>query len=287
MFPTHPDYAELKRIADIITDRAGGALRLEANFPVMVREVIDSIIDPARTGRTRFEELVNVEMTFIGLRLEHVLRDMIDVPSGLRDLVIDGMDVDVKNTVRETWTIPPETYRGEEPCILIRSNEKTLRCWLGVIFARDAYLNSGKNRDGKRSISAAGKANILWILEAVPYPSGHWEGINTQRFRELRDIKGGSLRVSMFLRENLGMKIHRSVIQALLHDQLDYMKRIRGNQGARDILAPEGIAVLSGVYDADLARQLGYGVLLRDEILAVRPQNAEQEDLLRCLGVIG
>lgn len=287
MLSTHPDYAELRRIADIITDRAGGPRRLEMDFPVMVREVIDSIIDPARTGRTRFEELVNVEKTFIGLRLEHVLRDMIDVPSGLRDLVIDGMDVDVKNTVRETWTIPPETYRDEEPCILIRSNEATLRCWLGVVFARNAYLNPGTNRDGKRSISAAGKANILWLLDAVPYPSGHWEGINTQRFRELREIKGGARRVSTFLRENLGMKIHRSVIQALLYDQLDYMKRTRGNGGARDILAPEGIAVLSGVYDAELARQLGYGVLLRDEILAVRPQDAEQQDLLRRIGVIG
>lgn len=77
--------------------------------------------------------------------------------SGLRDLVIDGQDVDVKNTVRSTWTIPPETYRNEEPCILIRSNGASLKCWLGVIFARDAYLTAVTNRDGKRSISAIGK----------------------------------------------------------------------------------------------------------------------------------
>lgn len=286
MLPGHPDYSELKRIADIIISKAGGRQRLEVEFPLMVREVIDSIIDPARTGRTRFSDLVNVEKTFIGLRLEHVIRDMIDVPSGLRDLVIDGMDVDVKNTVRDTWTIPPETYRDEEPCILIRSNETTLRCWLGVIFARDAYLTAGANRDGKRSISAAGRGNILWILDGVQYPAGHWEGIDTQRFRELREVTGGARRVSAFLRENIGIKIHRSVIQALLYDQLDYMKRIRGNGGARDILALEGIAVLSGAYDADLARQLGYGVLVRDEVLAVRPQNEQQANLLRHTGII-
>lgn len=286
MNPNHPDYAELSRIANIIIDRAGGRPRLEADFPVMVRDVIDSIIDPARTGRTRFQDLVNVEKTFIGLRLEHVLRDMIDVPSGLRDLVIDGMDVDVKNTVRNTWTIPPETYRAEEPCILIRSNEATLRCWLGVIFARDAYLNPGANRDRKRSISAAGRDNILWILDGVPYPGGHWEGIDTERFRELREMHGGSRRVSQFLRENLGVRFHRSVIQALLYDQLDYMKRLRGNGGARDILGPEGIAVLTGVYDAELAQQLGYGILHRDEVLAVRPGNAQQEEELRQAGFI-
>ena len=92
--------------------------------------------------------------------------------------------------------------------------------------------------------------------------------------------------MSVFLRENLGKKIHRSVVQALLYDQLDYMKRIRGNGGARDILGPEGIAVLTGTYDADLARQLGHGVLLGDEVLAVRPQNEAQENLLRSADLI-
>lgn len=280
MNPTDPDYAELQRIAAIIVERAGGYQRLQKNFPLLIREVIDSIIDPARTGRTHFNDLVNVEKTFIGLRLEHVLRDMIDVPSGLRDLVIDGMDVDVKNTVRNTWTIPPETYRNEEPCILIRSNEENLLCWLGVIFARDKYLTISTNRDGKRSISAYGKNHILWILDSLPYPSGHWENINTQRFRELREIQGGAKRASCFLRENLGKKIHRSVIQALLYDQMDYMKRIRGNGGARDILNPEGIAILTGAYDSNIAMILGYGNLLPDEIIAIKPQNQQQFDLL-------
>ncbi|WP_423212635.1 NaeI family type II restriction endonuclease [Paracoccus yeei] len=287
MLPTHPDYIELKKIADQVTLRAGGLKKLEADFPLMVREVIDSIIDPARTGRTRFEDLVNVEKTFIGLKIEHVLRDLIDVPSGLRDLVIDGMDVDVKNTVRDTWTIPPETYLKEEPCILIRSNEATLQCWLGVMFAKEAYLNPSLNRDDKRSVSAASRRNhIMWILDGVSYPAGHWEGIDTERFRELREIKGGNQRASIFMRENLGRKIHRSVIQALLYDQLDYMKRMRGNGGIRDILGPEGIAVLSGAYDAPLAKQLGYGILLKDEFLAISPSDQQQADLLQSMGHI-
>ena len=286
MLDTHPDYQELKNIADAIVARAGGQQRLQTEFPLMIREVIDSIIDSPRTGRTHFDDLVNVEKTFIGLKLEHVLRDLIDVPSGLRDLIIGEVDIDVKNTVRNTWTIPPETYRKEEPCILIRSNEASLRCWLGVIFARDAYLCPGKNRDSKRPISAAGRQNIFWILEGVAYPAGHWEGIDPKRFREIRGIKGGSNRVSAFLRENLGKKIHRTVVQALLYDQLDYMKRIRGNGGARDILGAEGIAVLSGTYDARLARDLGHGSLLGDQILAVKPESKKQENLLRGAGII-
>lgn len=286
MDSSHPDYYRLRAIVDAVISKAGGLQRITAEFPCAIREVIDSTLDPVRTGRTNFEELDNVEKTFIGLRLEHVFRDMIDVPSGLRDLVINGQDVDVKNTVRSTWTIPPETYRNEEPCILIRSDESSLKCWLGVIFARDSYLTTGKNRDGKRSISATGKQNILWILDNVPYPAGHWGGINTQRFRELRTVTGGSVRAATFFRENIGVKVHRTVVQALLYDQKDYMKRLRGNGGARDILVPENIAILSGVYDAPLAKELGYGKLATDEMMAIRIKDTDEANTLKERGIL-
>ncbi|MHC5307766.1 NaeI family type II restriction endonuclease [Bartonella sp. LJL80] len=286
MDPSHPDYLQLRAIADTVISKAGGLQRIEQEFPISIREVIDSTLDPVRTGRTNFKELVNVEKTFIGLRLEHVFRDMIDVPSGLRDLVINGQDVDVKNTVRSTWTIPPETYRDEEPCILIRSNEASLKCWLGVIFARNAYLTTGANRDGKKSISATGKENILWILDNVSYPAGHWGNIDTQRFRELRTIAGGKARAVSFFRENVGLKVHRSVIQALLYDQKDYMKRLRLNGGARDILALEDIAILSGVYDAPLAKELGYGKLAADEMMSIRLKNEKETKVLKQKGIL-
>lgn len=64
------------------------------------------------------------------------------------------------------------------------------------------------------------------------------------------------------------------------------MKRMRGNGGIRDILGPEGIAVLSGAYDAPLAKQLGYGILLKDEFLAISPSDQQQADLLQSMGHI-
>jgi len=60
-------------------------------------------------------ELDNVEKTFIGLKLEHFMRDMLDVPKGLRDLKIAGLDVGIKNTVGGNWSFPLETYRSSEP----------------------------------------------------------------------------------------------------------------------------------------------------------------------------
>lgn len=264
----HPDYDALIKIRNGISRRAGSLENLVSQLPIIIKDAIDFVIDPVRTGRTIVAELDGVEKTFIGLKIEHYLRDFLDVPAGIRDLVIDDVDVDVKNTIRTTWMIPPETYRTEDPCLLIASAEHERFCWLGLMLARSAYLNK-PNRDRKRSVSAFGLQNILWLVKAAPFPTSRWDGIDMLRFRELRKMKGGSKRAATFFREYLGKPIHRSVVHALLHDQLDYMKRLRENQGARDILSKEGIALLSGSYDAAEARALGFENLQADEWLAV------------------
>ncbi|MEQ1697865.1 MAG: NaeI family type II restriction endonuclease [Hyphomicrobiaceae bacterium] len=265
----HQDFQILARIRAEVERKAGGGDRLRLELPNLIKNAVDFVIDPVRTGRTSMEELDKVEKTFIGLKVEHFLRDWLDVPKGLhRDLQIDGLEVDIKNTIGTTWMIPLETYRDEEPCLLIATAKFDGRCWLGLVVAREAYLG-GENRDRKRSITEAGRRNILWLVEDVPYPPSRWAGINMTRFRALRCIKGGQKRAAPFFRENVGRVVHRSILEALLHDQYDYMKRVRGNGGARDDLEPEGIAVLSGVYDRDKAEALGI-CLAKDEFVAVR-----------------
>ncbi|MEZ4409493.1 MAG: NaeI family type II restriction endonuclease [Polyangiales bacterium] len=246
----------------------GGAEELQRGLPLLIRDAIDFVIDPVRTARTRVQELDNVEKTFIGLKIEHYFRDLLDVPKGLRDLVIEGLDVDVKNTVGSTWMIPPETYRNADPCLLIATAEEDGRCWLGLLLAREEYLNS-PNRDQKRAVSSAGFEHILWIVDGERFPVSRWDGLDMERFRELRKIRGGTRRAATFFRENLGRPVHREIVRALLFDQDDYMKRLRGNGGARDLLRREGIVLLSGAYDAARLRALGLPVIGRDEVVAV------------------
>lgn len=281
----HPDYALLARIAAVINERAGGPDALRAAFPELMREAIDFVLDAVRTGRTELSELDNVEKTFIGLKVEHFVRDYLDVPKGIRDLVIDGLDVDIKNTTAETWMIPPETYRTEDPCLVIASEAATRRCWLGLIVARDAYLTK-PNRDMKRGVASGAFENILWLVEAAPMPQSHWQGIDMEEFRELRKMRGGSRRAATFFSRHLRKPVHRSVVQALLYDQDDYMKRLRGNQGARDILRTQGIALLSGFYDTALLAELGIVGVAADEMISVNGLTPEQDALLRLKGVI-
>ena len=269
----HLDYAALAKIRDGIFALAGGEDKLRHELPNLIKNAVDFVIDPVRTARTKMSELDKVEKTFIGLKIEHYLRDWLGAPKGLhRDLNIDGIEVDIKNTIGTSWMIPPETFRAEEPCLLIATAKFDGRCWLGLVLARDAYLNSAEgNRDKKRSISEAGRRNIMWLVEDEPYPVSRWDGIDMQRFRQLRRAEPGELRAADFFREHLGRVVHRTVVEALLHDQYDYMKRLRSNGGARDILAPEGILILNGHWKKDRTIASSKGInLLQDEVVAVR-----------------
>lgn len=266
---THPDADVLFKIRDAILARCGGSESLRTALPILIGSAIEFVIDPVRTARTAVTELDNVEKTFIGLKVEHFFRDFIDLPKGLRDLEIDGIDLDIKNTVGATWMIPPETYRQEEACLLIASASVENTCSLGIMIARDQYLTK-PNRDQKRGVNKAGRANILWLVRSESLPPSRWEGLDMLRFRELRRVNGGTKRAAIFFRENLNKRMNRSVIKALLFDQQDYMKRLRENGGARDILAPEGIVLLSGAYDSDKIHALGIAPLQPDEFIAVR-----------------
>jgi hypothetical protein len=263
----HIDYPVIKQIVDEIERLSGGLPKLENDFPTLIQDAVDFVIDPIRTARSTIAELDNVEKTFIGLKVEHFVRDYLGVPKGLRDLKIGGRDVDVKNTVLRTWMIPPETFKNQEPCALVMITSPSNTCSLGVFVARPEYLNAD-NRDKKRSVSAKAFSNIWWILRDKDLPESRFKGIDMARFRELRSMKYGNRRLAQFLRENLNRVFHRNVLLGLLHDQLDPMKRLRGNGGVRDVLAKEGIAVFSGAYDIEMIKKFAAPHCSRDEFVA-------------------
>ena len=283
----HRDYELLCTVRDGLASRTGSLENLKSIFPILVRDAIDFLLDPVRTARTKISDLDNVEKTFIGLKLEHFVRDMLDVPKGLRDLHILGHDVDIKNTVKDTWTIPPETFNREEVCLLMASDDERCLCWLGLIVARREFLTGGLgNRDAKRAVNGLGFKNILWIVENAQFPPSKFSNINMDRFRQLRELDGGTNRVELFFSENLRIPIHRSVVLSLLYDQDDPMKRVRGNSGARDRLKPKGIALLSGRTDASLIAKIGIPNISANDFISIQPLSDEERQLLLLEGKI-
>lgn len=168
-------------------------------------------------------------------------------------------------------------------------NDGIFTCSLGLIVAKLEYLHGGSgNRDTKRGVSTAGFANILWLVADEPFPPSRYAGLDMDRFRQLRRIKSGNERAAQFCRENLRSVVHRDVMQSLLHDQYDFMKRLRANGGAPDSLAREGIAILIGTFAKDkaLASLLGIHGLRRDEIVALAPRSSDEWEVMTAAGLI-
>lgn len=283
--PGHPDYDDLNELHDNLLKAVGGKQIFEEKLRSFFRSAIDEVIDTARTGRYFLHQLEKTEKTYLGTKFEILLRDWLQVPRGvLLDLQIGGKEVDVKSTTggRSGWMIPPEAIG--QLCVLLRVNEETSVCAVGLARARPEYLRSGINRDAKTSFSAAGTSNIWWMVLNFAYTPNFWNLIDGTLREQIMAPKGGTQRLAVLFENCLEIPVSRVLI-ASIAAQDDFMKRIRRNGGARDILAPKGIAILYSENDRDLMRRLGLSFGFR-EFVSYRAKCPAEEEMLRMAGHI-
>ena len=282
---SHQDYADLSRLESDLLAAAGGTELFEEKLRSFFRSAIDEVIDTARTGRFFLSELAKTEKTYLGTKFEMLLRDWLQVPWGVTlDLLIGGEEVDVKSTTigKSGWMIPREAI--DQLCILLRVDEKKSKCGVGLVRARSTYLRAGKNQDKKTSLSAAGTENIWWLVQDFPYTPNFWNEVGPLIRQTIMAPRGGKARLATMFESCLETPVSRVLI-ASIAAQDDFMKRIRRNGGARDILAPKGIAILYANKDRTLMKQLGVTFGSR-EFVSYRPKNSEESALLRAAGHI-
>ena len=274
----------MMQLEEAILRHAGGYDKFVTEIPPLLRQAIDEVIDSARSGRFTLEEIEKTEKTYIGTKIEILLRNHLKMQKGqILDLSIDGIEVDIKNTIGTNWTIPGEALG--HPCILLKAQESKAICSFGIIVIRDELLNPGKNRDGKRSISKVGLEHVHWFLRDEPYPPNFWQGLPVKTRTEVTGPRGGTERIAALFRSVQGKPISRLIVQGLAQ-QHDYMKRLRRNGGARDHLAREGIAILWGEKDRDLIQTLGLPTCGNEEFISYKPTAQIEIDLLREAGHI-
>lgn len=267
----HPDLPLIEKICGAIRERAGpnGWADFEVEIPLRLRQAIDEVIDTPRTGRFELVETEKTEKTYLGTKVEILIRDYLLFPKGLKgvlDLSVDGISVDVKNTVSGNWMIPSEAVG--HPCILIHEDECRSECSFGIIIARKEYLTRGANRDKKVSISSFGKSNIHWLLFRHRYPHNFWSHVDPELRRWIVLPRGGNKRLERLFLKLLGQPIPRRIVEAVAA-QADFMKRVRVNGGVRDLLGPQGVAVLNGIKDNEILRRLGMQPIDRDEFISL------------------
>lgn len=281
----HIDYGDLGALETDLLVAVKGKELFEEKLRSFFRSAIDEVIDTARTGRYFLSDLEKTEKTYLGTKFEILLRDWLQVPKGVvMDFLIGGREVDVKSTTggKSGWMIPLEAKN--QLLILLRINEDRSTCAVGLVRARTAYLRSGENRDRKTSFSAEGTKNIWWMVQDFSYTPNFWTLISDDLRERIMAPRGGTDRLTTLFENCLETPVSRVLI-ASIAAQDDFMKRIRRNGGARDKLAPKGIAVLYSETDRSVMQQLGLSFGTR-EFVSYKPKNEDEAKLLRDAGHI-
>lgn len=237
----------------------------------VLRRSFDEVLDGQRTGRFLYEDLANSEKTYVGTKVEILLRDEFDLPRGPApkrlDFGVRGYGVDCKYTQATSWMIPVEAV--DELCILITASDATSQFSFGLLRCYLSLLNA-PNRDQKRSISSAGRSQIRWLWRHEAMPPNLLRNLPEADVAAIfaRPGKGnGQARINELLRRVHAQIIRREVILTVAQ-QDDSMKRPRD---ARRHLQPEGIVVLGHQQDHPrIARDLGLPIPKKGEFVARR-----------------
>jgi len=272
----------LQGLEKAIFRAAKGPDRFKREVPLLLRKSIDEVIDSARTDRVTLDETEKTEKTYLGTKVEILLRNFLQFPRGkLLDLSVDGVEVDIKNTMHGNWMIPTEAIG--HPCILVKVDEKSALFSFGLFVARSDALSSGTNKDGKSSISKFGRDKIRWIAKDQSYPKNFWQDLDPEKRRAITSPKSGSMRVDALFRLVQMTPISRTIVLGAAR-QKDAMKRLRKNGGARDSLARDGIALLSGDYDGERIKALGLPKCGKGEFISFSPVAESDKIVLRRAG---
>jgi Restriction endonuclease NaeI len=241
-------------------------------FASAVRQALDEVIDGARTGLWAIDQLEKTEKTYIGTKIEILVRSALELPREKPlDMVVAGHPVDIKwSSLHAAWQIPTEAVG--QLCLLIAGNETLGTFDVGLLRCSESLLNAGKNKDGKRTISKEGRASIRWLVAGGALPPNFLSTLEDSVREAIMAERPGQPRVRKLFTLVQRTPVPRLAIETLAQ-QRDPMRRIRKDK--RDRL--NGLRVLGGRYahNKALVESLGYPPLGRDEYMSVPQQEIE------------
>jgi hypothetical protein len=250
----------------------------------VLRDTLDQLYDGQRTGRWAYDQLHKTEKTHMGTLVEINLHREFGFDDGDdTDYRIVGIEVDCKFSMSSgAWMLPPESV--DHICLVLWASDLE-NSWSAGLVRVDAAKLSPPNRDGKRRLTPEGR---LLVRELWPKRGRladnlllHLDADIRRRIFAARARRGnqhGQARINELFRSVHGRIIRRAIV-ATVGQQDDFMKRARGNGGARTALRPEGILVL-GQQDNDprVAEDLGLPRPRKGEFVAARVVPVDAHD---------
>ncbi|MGW7824302.1 NaeI family type II restriction endonuclease [Streptomyces puniciscabiei] len=260
-----------------LTEVLGEMLRLDPEGSRM-RSVIDGaaqhLLDPAHTGRYLWSQLTRAEKTSFATTVTHLVQREFALADGQHfDYAVAGHEVDLKFTRGNNWMFPPELQGGL--CLVVRADDVSGLWSLGLLRV-SSDLMRGANRDGKRALSAQGRAAIHWIHRDLPLPQHALRRLPADAVDAIFAQRWGQSRT-----DELFLRAERTPITkmdlAAVTMQTDSAKRARQ---ARHSLARKGVLLLhaSSSRDAERASILGLPTLEPNTWMSVRLTPATPQD---------
>jgi hypothetical protein len=259
----------LEEVLDWLQDyprRAKERLDLEATFSRAIRQAIDQVIDGSRTGRYRYEELEQQEKSYIGTRIEIVVRTKFELErEGKLDTVIAGHPVDFKWSAKVNWMSPREAVG--ELCLLLEGDESGGTFSVGLVRCDEELLRKSKNQDIKGQLSAAGRRRVRWLVQDGRLPVNFLATLDEETRDAVLAQPVGQARVREFFKRVMRRPVPREVIPTLAVQE-DPMRRIRRDRGGASL---DGMKILSGYFKAgsNAAERLGYEPLSKNDYMSV------------------
>ncbi|TVY02752.1 restriction endonuclease [Mycolicibacterium porcinum] len=253
----------------------------------VLRDTFDQLYDGQHTGRWNFRDLHKTEKTHMGTLVEINLHREFNFDDGDKtDYRIAGVQVDCKYSMKPYgWMLPPEVIG--EIALLVTADDEVSTWRAGLARVTPDATRVSQNRDAKTSLSALGRQRIRWLWPEHPGLAAnlllHLDPVARAAIFDARSRRGsqhGQARVNELFRRVQGQIVRRAEL-ATVAQQDDFMKRARGNGGARTALRPEGILVLGHQGDDPrVASDLGLPVPRKGELVAARvvPARSDRSD---------
>lgn len=240
-----------------------------AVFGRAIRQSIDEVLDGPRTGRWDFAQLEKTEKTYVGTKIEIVVRSALELERGPRlDLEIEGHDVDTKWAMNSVWQIPREAVG--QLCLCIGGLNGLTRFQVGVARCAEEHLNSGRNRDQKRTLSASGRATMVLIVEPTELPTNFVAEMDPAIREEVMAQPTIQARVAFLFHRLPYTPIPRGAVATVARTTGDPMRRVRADAGADDPL--QGMRIFSSKYGKREIEALGHRPMEPDHFMSV-PQS--------------
>ncbi|MHA4817046.1 NaeI family type II restriction endonuclease [Streptomyces aculeolatus] len=248
-------------------------LQLDPNgerFSLVLRDTIDQLLNGEITGRYDWNTLLKTEKTHAGSLVEINLQREFNFGDGsAMDYRIAGIEVDCKFSQNfGYWMIPPEAIG--HLCLLVWADDSKSRWRAGLLRIKEEILNQKSNRDRKLTIKAEHRNKIYWVWPDGTLPENVLLHMPAADRDAVLGQNSGQSRVNELFTRVQQRRITRNVVRTAAQ-QKDYMKRVRGNSGARSSLRPHGIIIM-GDYrrHQQVAKELQVPVPREGEFVSVR-----------------